>query len=232
MGGGALLSLRRGERRRFWSSNQRDGRPPPFPLLMKREGGERYAFPNKETTHDLSHDAAFDACSSRKARWIRSKIRRNPGRACPCPVLGLAQQRSAQCVAQAKGLLSVYWSRGTLVTRTCARAVAAPRGKACRVTATVLRGSIGDIQEQSIQAKETRPRQEELAGKTNQGISRPGERQASGRDKMTTAARRLPRQATTLYLRSSTSTNVSPWGLSRHVWREAVQPAVRGGMRR
>ena len=102
--------------------------------------------------------------------------------------------------------------------------------------------SFGAIQEQSIQAKETRPRQEELAGKanqgiprnlprratrpgkatrprqeelagkTNQGISGPGERQASGRDKTTTAARRLPRQATTLCPHSSTSVNVSLWG--------------------
>ena len=40
------------------------------------------------------------------------------------------------------------------------------------MTAKVLRGSFGAIQEQSIQAKETRPRQEELAGKANQGISR------------------------------------------------------------
>ena len=42
--------------------------------------------------------------------------------------------------------------------------------------------------------------------------ARPGGRQASGRDKTTAAARRLPRQATTLYPRSSTSTNVSLWG--------------------
>ena len=62
--------------------------------------------------------------------------------------------------------------------------------------------------------------------------NRPGERQASGRDKIMTAARHLPRHATTLYLRSSASTNMSPWGLSRRVWREAVQLAVRGGMRR
>ena len=40
------------------------------------------------------------------------------------------------------------------------------------MTAKVLRGSFEAIQEQSIQAKETRPRQEELAGKANQGISR------------------------------------------------------------
>ena len=62
--------------------------------------------------------------------------------------------------------------------------------------------------------------------------ARPGERQASGHDKTTTTARHLSRHATTPYLRSSASTNVSPWGLSRHVWREAVQPAVRGGKRR
>ena len=37
------------------------------------------------------------------------------------------------------------------------------------MTAKVLRGSFGAIQEQSIQAKETRPWQEELAGKANQG---------------------------------------------------------------
>ena len=47
------------------------------------------------------------------------------------------------------------------------------------MTAKVLRGSFGAIQEQSIQAKETRPRQEELAGKANQG---PGKRSLPGRD--------------------------------------------------
>ena len=39
------------------------------------------------------------------------------------------------------------------------------------MTTKVLRGSFGAIQEQSVQVKETRPRQEELAGKANQGIS-------------------------------------------------------------
>ena len=47
------------------------------------------------------------------------------------------------------------------------------------MTAKVLRGSFGAIQEQSIQAKETRPRQEELAGKANQGISRNLSRRAT-----------------------------------------------------
>ena len=40
--------------------------------------------------------------------------------------------------------------------------------------------------------------------------ARPGERQAPGRDKTTTAAKRLPRQATTLYLHSSTSPTCRP----------------------
>ena len=41
--------------------------------------------------------------------------------------------------------------------------------------------------------------------------ARPNERQASGCDKTTTAARHLQRQAATLCPRSSASTNVSPW---------------------
>src|SRR4051812_10197404 len=59
-------------------------------------------------SHFLSHDAAINVCRSGRTRWIRRKIRRDPGRACPCPVLGLAQQRLAPCMAQARGLLSVY----------------------------------------------------------------------------------------------------------------------------
>ena len=84
------------------------GELPLFPLLIKREEANVTLFPNKETTHDLSHDATFNACCSGRARWIRSKKRHDPGRTCPCPVLGLAQQRSAPCVAQAQGRLSVY----------------------------------------------------------------------------------------------------------------------------
>ena len=110
MRGGALLSFSFGKKGgaaevfEIGSSNRRMGELPLFPLLIRREGADVPPFPKKETTHDLSHNAAFDACRSRRARWIRS----NPGRACPCPVLGLAQQRSASCVAQARVLLSVY----------------------------------------------------------------------------------------------------------------------------
>ena len=58
--------------------------------------------------------------------------------------------------------------------------------------------------------------------------ARPGERQASGRGKTTTVARRLPRQAATLYPRSSTSTNVSPWGpFQARVARGCVASGVR-----
>ena len=55
--------------------------------------------------------------------------------------------------------------------------------------------------------------------------TRPDGRQASGRDKTTTAARRLPRQATSLYLHFSASVDVSPGDRSRRAWREAVQPS-------
>ena len=113
-GGGALLSFgfeKKGGSSgdsRGQSNKRRSGETAPASPAYKEGGGGRFALPNKETTHDLSHDAAFNACRSWRARWIRSKIRRYPGRACSCPVLGLAQQRSAPCVAQARGLLSVY----------------------------------------------------------------------------------------------------------------------------
>ena len=122
------------------------------------------------------------------------------------------------------------------------------------MTAKVLRGSFGAIQEQSIQTKTPQdpgkrslpgrptkarrlrrqdPGKRSLPGrppKASQGTcrgapripARPGERQAPGRDKTTTAARRLPRQATTLCPRSSTSTNVSLWDPSRRTWWQAA----------
>ena len=60
----------------------------------------------------------------------------------------------------------------------------------------------------------------------------PRQEALAGRDETETTARHLLQQAATLYPRSSTSTNVSPWGLSRRVWQEAVQPAVRSSKRR
>jgi len=117
------------------------------------------------------------------------------------------------------------------------------------------------IQEQSIQVEalargacregQPRPRQEELAGKTNQGPgkrslpgrdktpargacreghsrhtkkacrdapcvpARTGERQASRRDKTTTAARSMPRETPTSCPRSSSPANVSLWDSPR-----------------
>ena len=114
MGGGALLSLsfeKKGGAAEICEdevATSEGGRTAPVSPTYKEGGGGRSVFPNIETTHNLSHDAAFDTCRSGRARWIRSKIRRDPGHVCPCPVLGLAQQRSAPCVAQARGLLSVY----------------------------------------------------------------------------------------------------------------------------
>src|SRR3954471_2893916 len=59
--------------------------------------------------------------------------------------------------------------------------------------------------------------------------ARTGEQQAPGRDKASTAARRLSRQVTTPRLRSSSSTHASLWGRSRRTWREAAQPGECGG---
>ena len=64
--------------------------------------------PLRDRGHVPAHDAAIDACRYGGMRRIRKWIRRAAGRVCPCTVLGLAQQRSAPCVAQARGLLSVY----------------------------------------------------------------------------------------------------------------------------
>ena len=114
MGGGALLSFSFGKKggaaeiceNRVTTGEM--GELPLFPLLIKGEGEGVSSFRIKKPPHDLSHDAAFNACRWGRARWVRSKIQRNLGHPCPCPVLGLAQQRSAPCMAQARGLLSVY----------------------------------------------------------------------------------------------------------------------------
>src|SRR3954466_13098412 len=120
---------------------------------------------------------------------------------------------------------------GTLVPRTCARAVVAPCGKACQGNAKNLYDpSLGQTgtkylsQEDeapargACRAKETRPRQEELAGTTKPKHQGPGERSSPGRPtkapqeklvaahhappqgprsgKLSGAARQPPRQAT------------------------------------
>ena len=145
------------------------GELPLFPLLIKREGADVSPFRIKKpltisptTPHStravrgrrggygVRYGVTQTACAS-ALFWAwpnsaRHRVWSRPGGSCRCTRVG--------------------------VPRTCARAVAAPRGKACRATAKVLHGSLGAIQEQSIQAKETRPRQEELARKANQGISR------------------------------------------------------------
>ena len=59
--------------------------------------------------------------------------------------------------------------------------------------------------------------------------ARSGERQASGRDKTTAAARSLPRETPTSCPRSSTPANVSLQDSPKHTWQEAVQLGVRGG---
>ena len=78
-GGGALLSFglgSGGERRSFLRKKPqvaKVGERPLFPLLIKGRG-ERYAFLDLRIAHDLSHDAAIDACRYGRTRWIRSQI--------------------------------------------------------------------------------------------------------------------------------------------------------------
>src|SRR3954466_16193675 len=97
-------------------------------------------------------------------------------------------------MSQARGLLSVYYSRGTLVPRTCARAVVAPCGKACQGSAKSLHGPFQgraktkdtsqedkDPARGACRAKEAGPRQEELAGTTKPKHQGPGGRSPPGR---------------------------------------------------
>ena len=63
--------------------------------------------------------------------------------------------------------------------------------RACRATAKTLRGSFGAIQEQSVQVKEIRPRQEELAGKETM----PRQEELAGKANRG-ISRNLPRHAT------------------------------------
>src|SRR3954470_13483364 len=101
-------------------------------------------------------------------------------------------------MAQARGLLSVYQNRGTLVPRTCARTVVAPCGKACQGRAKNLHGPfLGQTKTRYLsqedeapargacRAKKTRPRQEELAGPRRQD---PGKRSLPGRPSRSTKA--------------------------------------------
>src|SRR3954451_4950272 len=80
----------------------------------------------------------------------------------------------------------------------------------------------------SLPGRPTRARQETCCD-APRVTARTAEQQAPGRDKASTAARRLPRQVTTPRLRSSSSTHVSLWDHSRRTWREAAQPGACGG---
>ena len=68
MGGGALLSFDFEKKEESggdfgeWSGNRQSGKTAPVSPAYKEGGGRRSVFRNKETTHDLSHDAAFNAC--------------------------------------------------------------------------------------------------------------------------------------------------------------------------
>ena len=68
-GGGALLSLGLEKKGRAAEvcedgvvATSKEERTAPVSPAYKEGGGGRFALPSKESTHDFSHDAAFDAC--------------------------------------------------------------------------------------------------------------------------------------------------------------------------
>src|SRR4051812_41831825 len=84
-----------------------------------------------------------------------------------------------------------------------------------------------DPGKRSMPGRPTKARQETCRG-APRVPARPGERQAPGRDKTSTAARRLPRQVTTPYLRSSSSTpRVAPGPFKAYVARGCATRGVR-----
>ena len=116
MGGGALLSRLREEGWGGAAEVREDGvvatsegeRTAPVSSAYKEGRGGRFGLPLKQPptispTMPHSTRAVMGECGGYGTRFWRG-----PARVCPCPVLGLAQQRSAPCLAQARGLLSVY----------------------------------------------------------------------------------------------------------------------------
>src|SRR3954471_24136545 len=81
-----------------------------------------------------------------------------------------------------------------------------------------------DPGKRSLPGRPTKARQEPCRD-APRASARPGERQAPGRDKTSTTARSLPRQATTPpSVLQLIPPHASLWGQSRRTWREAVQP--------
>ena len=114
MGGGALLSFSFGKKggaveiSGIGATNGEMGELPLFPLLIKREGADVSPFRimKPPTISPMMPHSTCAIGGGRGGYGVRSGI--TQARVCPCPVLGLAQQRSAPCVAQARGLLLVY----------------------------------------------------------------------------------------------------------------------------
>ena len=114
MGGGALLSFSFGKKGEAAEISEigvptgEMGELPLFPLLIKGEGADVSSFRIKKppTISPTTLHSTRAVRGKRGGYGVRYGV--DPARACPCTVLGLAQQRSASCVAQARGLLSVY----------------------------------------------------------------------------------------------------------------------------
>ena len=80
----------------------------PASFAFKGEVGDVPHFPLKNRPRSLPRRRNRRVPLGRDAADVEGELRLAVGRACPCTVLGLAQQRLAPCVAQARGLLSVY----------------------------------------------------------------------------------------------------------------------------
>ena len=89
------------------ASGEGGGTAPVSPAYKEEEANVTL-FPNKEppTISPTTPRSTRAVTGGRGGYGVRFGI--TQARACPCPVLGLAQQRSAPCMAQARGLLSVY----------------------------------------------------------------------------------------------------------------------------
>src|SRR3954463_13858037 len=123
-------------------------------------------------------------------------VQRDPGHACPCTVRAWPNNARHRVWPRPGGSCRCTKVGGTLVPRTCARAVVAPCGKACQGSAKSLHGPFWPREDQAFKnkvcktrppargacrAKEARPRQEELAGMTEPKHRDPGKWSLPGR---------------------------------------------------
>jgi hypothetical protein len=152
-----------------------------------------------------------------------------PSHACPCTVWAWPNNAQHRVWPRPGGSCRCTRIRGTLVPRTCARAVVASRGRVCRVTAK----DRFKIIEKPFKSRICKPKRQG-PGKRSLPGSLPKARQDTCRGKVSGAARYQARQgirrgkvlaatrcdAVLLCCRSSASASMAFWGL----------PGMRGGV--